>query len=596
MDASSAQATPDFSKYYSSIQDATVLVISQQQGIILFCNAFGLTMLEYSGIKQQLIGQPYRILIEESKHKLHDAHVKHYFKNVLGGVICPFSLKMNSRGTREIFVQSASGQVIPCHVTACSTLDLGEGYIVITIHDLRVEKSLEQERTRLYEEMSSALQKASHELRTAVHGIYGGNALLSDFLEANAREEKKPLQTLDGQQRSDLVEIHQMLEQSASHLYSVSNAYLGGSKEKLAFEMQTEPFSIAIILEQIYNMLLLQQKQTNPYVSLKIDATALKNPEAYVQGNVRALKQILLNLGGNALKFTENGEVTIAITEERPDSKESDLIYYRLTVSDTGPGLTEEQKSRMWLPKSGLRSPNHTQIKSSGIGLFITKQLIEEKFQGKVSVDSVLGKGTDIHFSFSLLKEPPKVETPSPVSLPVPLPLLSPERKKPQKIRVLAAEDVPINQKILQSYFKKKISLYSLTLVQDGLEAVDALKKQDFDVILMDYQMPNLDGLEAAKQIRALPDLDKRDIPIIFCSANEFDFSCISGQVSIIHKPYNAKDIFEKIHELYQEKACSPPFLLSSPVGYRPLLNALSVAADKDLSMAENDRKALKLR
>lgn len=592
MDASSAQAMPDFSKYYSSIQDATILVINQQ-GIILFCNEFGLNMLEYSGIKEQLIGQVYTILIEPSKHKLHDAHVQHYFKNVLGGVICPFSLKMNSRVAREIFVQSASGQVIPCHVTACSTLDLGEGYIVITIHDLRVEKSLEQERTRLYEEMSSALQKASHELRTAVHGIYGGNALLSDFLEANAREEKKPLQTLDRQQRSDLVEIYQMLEQSASHLYSVSNAYLGGSKEKLAFELQTEPFSIAVVLDQIYLILLGQQQQTNPHVSLKIDYTALKNPKACVQGNVRALKQILLNLGGNALKFTKKGEVTIAITEERNYSKESaDLIYYTLTVSDTGPGLSEEQKSRMWLPKSGLRTQNHTQIKSSGIGFFITKQLIEEKFQGKLRVDSVLGKGTDIHFSFSLLKEPPKVETPFPVSLLLP----SPERKKPQKIRVLAAEDVPINQKILQSYFKKKNSLYSLTLVQDGLEAVDALKKQDFDVILMDYQMPNLDGLEAAKQIRALPDLDKRDIPIIFCSANEFDFSCISGQVSIIHKPYNAKDIFEKIHELYQEKACSLPFLLSSPVGYRPLLNALSVAADKDLSMAENDLKALKLR
>ncbi len=590
MDASSAQATPDFSKYYTSIQDATILVINQQ-GIILFCNEFGLNMLEYSGIKEQLIGQVYTILIEPSKHKLHDAHVKHYFKNVLGGVICPFSLKMNSRVTREIFVQSASGQVIPCHVTACSTLDLGEGYIVITIHDLRVEKSLEQQRTRLYEEMSSALQKASHELRTAVHGIYGGNALLSDFLEANAREEKKPLQTLDRQQRSDLLGIHEMLEQSASHLYNVSNAYLGGSKEKLAFELQTEPFSIAVILDQIYLILLGQQQQTNPHVSLKIDYTALKNPKACVQGNVRALKQILLNLGGNALKFTKKGEVTIAITEEKPYSKESDLIYYRLTVSDTGPGLTEEQKSRMWLPKSGLRTQNHTQIKSSGIGLFITKQLIEEKFQGKVSVDSVLGKGTDIHLSFSLLKESPKVETPFPVSLLLP----SPERKKPQKIRVLAAEDVPINQKILQSYFKKKNSLYSLTLVQDGLEAVDALKKQDFDVILMDYQMPNLDGLEAAKQIRALPDLDKRDIPIIFCSANEFDFSCISGQVSIIHKPYNAKDIFEKIHELYQEKACSLPFLLPSPVGYLPLLDSLSAAAaaDDDLSM---EVKALKLR
>ncbi len=370
---------------------------------------------------------------------------------------------------------------------------------------------------------SEFLANMSHEIRTPMNAIIGFSDLLAE-------------ENLTDQQ----LQYARIIKESALGLLGIINDILDYSKieaEKLSITI--EPTALNEIIAPIRSMLLLNAKNKDLDVAV-IEKTNL--PTAISTDNVR-LRQCLTNLIGNAVKFTEKGHIHLNIGTEQIDSEP----FIRFAVEDTGIGIAPDKQQYIFDAFSQAEHSTDRKYGGTGLGLAITKRLTE-MLGGKIELQSTPGKGS----VFSLLLplspcEEKTVDQIIPKEQKIPQTTSNADFKK-LNAKVLVAEDNKSNQLLIRQVLKKMG--IKAVVVNDGKEALAKAKEEDFDIILTDIQMPNMDGYQLVKRLRKTG----CDLPIVALTANAAkadERKCIElGCNGYISKPVDKNRLYEMIVQL----------------------------------------------
>jgi signal transduction histidine kinase/CheY-like chemotaxis protein len=401
--------------------------------------------------------------------------------------------------------------------------------VVIAIRFSRAFDSVE----RLKEEAEAAslaktqfIANMSHELRTPLNAVIGMAGLMSET-------------ALDGTQK----EFVSIIQSSSSHLSAIVNDILDLSKiESGQFFIENSVFDLKEAAENVHTILL------EKAVEKRIDFTLSVHPdvETSVRGDADRLKQVLFNLAGNALKFTDQGFVSIHIDMVEKKNDEEVLAF---RVKDTGMGIEPEKFSFLFKPFSQADMSMTRKHGGTGLGLVISKYIVE-LMGGTLNVDSRPGKGSEFRFTLPFSYKG-KASVPSPQKQEENQMTVYPETAPAMPgARILIVEDNPANRKLAEILVKKIGCDYES--VSDGREAVNILRKKTFDLVLMDIQMPNLDGLEAARIIRDPgSDILDHSVPIIAMTAHAMKADrekCLaSGMNDYLTKPIKPQSLSESI-------------------------------------------------
>jgi signal transduction histidine kinase/CheY-like chemotaxis protein/HPt (histidine-containing phosphotransfer) domain-containing protein len=368
----------------------------------------------------------------------------------------------------------------------------GEIEMIIGYNTDITERVLAENELKKAKEITEELGKAkdlflanvSHEIRTPMNGILGVVNLLSKT--ALTQHQQKMTSMINDAATNLLVIVNDIL-----NLEKINSGKL--DIEEISFILNDK---VSFIVESF------QQKAKDKKLDL-----SFKNeitPTLHVIGDPFRLGQILNNLIGNALKFTEIGgiEITVSIITES-----SNQIWIRFAVKDTGIGIDKSKIDQLFEPYKQAEQSTSRKYGGTGLGLSISKNLIE-LLGGRIAVESTPNKGSLFSFNIPFKKNNSKVE-----DLIVP-----PDYAKLNGCRVLLAEDVEMNQFIARAILEEK-GMY-VTIASDGKEVIEKVSNYQFDLILMDISMPYIDGIQATSIIRSLPNTDKKNIPIIALTAN----------------------------------------------------------------------------
>lgn len=405
---------------------------------------------------------------------------------------------------------------------------------------------------------SSFLANMSHEIRTPLNAILGLTHLL--------RSEASPAQN----------ERLAKIGDAGKHLLSIINDILDISKiEAGKLQLEHSNFALSAVLDHVHSMVADAGRAKGLTIHIDPDAVPL-----WLCGDVMRLRQCLLNFSGNALKFTEQGHITLAakLLEEQGDE-----LLVRFSVSDTGIGIEPEKLAGLFQPFSQADSSTTRQYGGTGLGLAITRRLAE-MMGGATGVDSIPGQGSRFWFTARLkrgqrnLAQNAMTITDAEAQL----------RARPGSARLLLAEDHPVNHEIALELLRA-VNL-SVDLAADGSEALELARQQHYDLVLMDIQMPNMDGLDATRAIRALPGW--QDIPIIAMTANAFDedrrAATLAGLSDHVAKPVDPEQLYAillKWLPATKEKTVSDMTIEASPPDQEKGLRA-GLAAIPDLDLA----------
>ncbi len=346
----------------------------------------------------------------------------------------------------------------------------------------------------------------SHELRTPMNAVIGMTHLLMQ--ENPNKEQFKRLEILKFSSDQLLVLINDILDFSKIEAGKVSF-------ESISFNLKKR-------LNSIHQTLLPIAAKKELLFSIEIDREIPEN----LIGDPNRLAQIINNLTSNAIKFTEKGEVKIIATLHKYTPECS---WVKFEIIDTGIGIPEDKLQSIFEDFSQASSDTTRKYGGTGLGLTITKRLLELQ-ESQIHVDSQVGIGSNFHFTLKiknsnhLEKAPSKATiTSSSSSVQVLKPMQAQQERHIQnaEARILVAEDHKVNQLVIANFLKKWDIPFDI--VEDGTEVLTALEEQDYTLILMDVQMPTMNGYEASKKVRAMPQSTINQIPIIGLTATTME-------------------------------------------------------------------------
>lgn len=396
----------------------------------------------------------------------------------------------------------------------------------------KVEKS--------YEAKSEFLSTMSHEIRTPLNAVIGMSNLL-----------------LMGEPRPDQKENLEVLKFSAANLLSIVNDVLDFNtieSGKQVFE--NTKMNIAQLMQNICGGQTLQAQEKGLGFDLEVDEV-LHKKEVY--GDPTRITQVVFNLISNAIKFTHDGTIHVKVTcvEDRHN-----MVAVNFAVKDTGIGIVQDKLNLIFEPFTQESLSTTRQYGGTGLGLAIVKRLLES--QGvKIQVASQPGIGSEFSFNmdFPVHTEKQQAAALNGSHQPNENNALVEAANNLRALRVLIAEDNPVNVMLM----KKLLSKWEIspTIAENGERAVDLMHCSNFDIILMDLQMPLMNGFDAAIQIRKMSDPKKSTVPIIALTASALadikEKVYASGMNEYISKPFKPTELLEKMQQLTSTcSACSP--------------------------------------
>ncbi len=471
------------------------LLLIDREGVICMTNAALEQMFGYA--ESELIGRPLENLVPQSKRDWHRAERRRFVQKPTAR---PMGLGLNLLGQRK------DGSLFPIDVSLATFSVNDEHYVQATVADITARKQAEDElrdlNTNLERkvelrtaELAAAcaaknefLAHMSHEIRTPMNGVLGLAQLL-------AREPLAP----------DQHEMVERIRQAGRSLLEIINDILDFSRiEAGRLRIDPRPFELAPLLAQIGS--LLGNTAHRKHLDLRIEVPP--DPRGALIGDSLRLEQVLVNLIGNAIKFTERGEILVRII---PLALTEAKVRLRFEVRDRGIGIAPEHLSSLFKPFTQADKGITRRFGGTGLGLSISKRLVE-LMGGEIGVESTFGAGSTFWFEAPFERargnEPlPKPFPPRPVS----------EGPRLSKLHCLVVDDSRMNRDVVERMLIREGA--RATMAENGQQALEHLlaRSEAFDAVLMDVQMPVMDGLTATRLIRGK--LGFADLPIIAITA-----------------------------------------------------------------------------
>ena len=510
-------------KFRTLAETITMPIFIHDGGRFIYVNHSTINMTGYS-TEELLTMDFWDVVHDDFKNQ-----VKSYARRRLMGeeILPQYDLKIITKGNEECWIE-----------LSVAIIDFeGKKSVLCTGFDITERKQMQEELQKAKEEAEAAnraksefLANMSHEIRTPINGIIGMTELiLSTSLSLDQREHLE------------------LVKSSSDSLLDIINDILDFSRiEAGKLSLMEINFDLFNTIEKTVQVLALKAHEKG----LELNCHIQPDIPTGLIGDQGRLRQVLINLIGNAIKFTEKGEVSVRVKKVRSVDNKTELKF---SVKDTGIGIEPAEIGLLFKSFSQVDSSYARKYGGTGLGLAISKQLVE-MMGGSIWVKSNKGEGSCFTFKITLgLSENAEKESFEKCILNEQIILnkqqtsMSSDLMKP--LNILVAEDSFVNQKLVVTLLRKKG--WSVTAVQNGKETLKALETEKFDLILMDVQMPEMDGLRAAILIRQHEKETGKHIPIIAMTAYAMTGdreACLeAGMDFYLAKPIKANELYDVI-------------------------------------------------
>ena len=507
MDSKKTQDTK-FQSFLESVPDAIVIV--DKQGNIQSVNKQTEEMFGY--LRNEIIGNKIELLMPSRFKEAHPGHRD-------GFVSHPKTRKMGEG--MQLFAQRKNGLEFPVEISL-SNIETEDGFMVCSsIRDVSNQKRIEKDLNEAILKAENAtkskqqfLSNMSHEIRTPMNAIIG-------FTKVILKTELTPKQK----------EYLNAIKMSGDTLIVLINDILDLAKVdagKMIFEKA--PFKLSLSIATMLHLFETKIQEKNLELIVKYDQNI---PEVLVGDAIR-LHQIILNLVGNAIKFTSEGKITVSV---RKLTEDTENITIEFSIADTGIGIEAKKIDKIFENFQQAHSQTSRIFGGTGLGLAIVKQLVEKQ-GGSIRVESEVDKGATFSFVLAFKKAKGATVLDNQITELVDDPI--------QDIKVLVVEDVELNQLLMKTLLDD--FGFECDIAANGKIAIEKLEKNSYDIILMDLQMPVMNGFQATDYIR---NSLKLQIPIIALTADVTTVDiekCQSvGMNDYIAKPVNEQVLYSKI-------------------------------------------------